>query len=97
MVYVRNENYVLRKVHDTFFFIDITDNYKDDTCKLIETNEIGEFIWNALSKENTIESIAKKLKIKIIEDISFEIILEDVRSYISVLENKNIVIGEKLS
>lgn len=96
MIYIRNENYVLRKVHDTFFFIDITDNYKNETCKLIETNEVGEFIWNALSTGNTIDNIAKALMGEIVEDISFEIIFEDVCSYITALENKDIIIRKEI-
>lgn len=92
MFYERNSNYVLRKIHDTFFLIDITDNYNDEKCHLIETNEIGKFIWDSLGENNTIEQLTEALKNAITDEVPYILIYQDVTEYINILVEKGIVI-----
>lgn len=94
MFYERNSNYVLRRIHDSFFLIDITDNYNDEKCHLIEVNEIGSFIWGSLEENNTIEHLTEALKRVITEDVPYEVIYHDVNEYINMLVDKGIVIKE---
>lgn len=94
MFYERNSNYVLRKIHDSFFLIDITDSYNDEKCHLIEVNEIGSFIWKSLEENNTIEHLAEALKSAITDEVPYELIYQDVNEYINMLVDKGIVIKE---
>ena len=84
-MYRQNKNVVIRKVHDTFFLIDITDNYMGDQCLLNEINEVGAFIWTELSDAKDIISIAEKLKVQLNEEIEFEVLYNDVKEYIQYL------------
>ena len=55
---IKKENIVERKIHDTYFLIDISDKYLDDKCHLYEINEIGDFIWKQLGMSDTVSDIA---------------------------------------
>lgn len=91
MFYQRNEIYVLRKIHDTYFFINITDKYNDDKCQLIETNEVGAFVWAQLEQPRAIKEIVYSL-IKIVnEEVDFKEVYEDIRNYLEELNSKGIV------
>lgn len=92
MIYKKNNNFVLRKIHDTYFLIDITDNYKGDKCRLIETNEIGEFVWNCLDRVNSVEEISKELKEMINEDVPYDMIYHDIKDFMESLYEKGIVV-----
>ena len=59
----KNKNIVLREIHDSYFLIDITQNYLSDVCSIYEVNEIGKFIW---------ESLETLVPISVAEEISYE-------------------------
>lgn len=88
----RNENIVKREIHDTYFLIDITQNYLENTCSLYEINDIGLFIWDQLNHSNTIITIAENLYNAIEDDVAFEDILSDVEDYINILKKENFVV-----
>ena len=56
MYYQRNPNIRCRRIHETWFLIDITQNY-DDICRLYELNEMGSFIWEQLERPMTVDGI----------------------------------------
>lgn len=91
MLYSRNDSYVLRNIHDTYFFIDMTDNYADEKLVLTETNEIGAFIWHNLDGVNTVQDITQKLLEAIVDDIPYNVIYDDVNSCLLELSEKGIV------
>lgn len=84
-MYRQNKNIVFRKIHDTFFLIDITDNYMGDQCLLNEINEVGAFIWSELSNVNDIGGVVEKLKVQLNEEVEFEVLYNDVKEYIQYL------------
>lgn len=48
----RKDNIVCRKIHGSYFLIDISDNYSGDKCSLYEVNQTGMFIWNNIESED---------------------------------------------
>lgn len=90
MAFIRNKNIVLRNIHDTYFLIDITDNYQDDKCVIYEINEIGKFIWENIN-EKTVEDVAKELHSIIIEEIEYQVVYNDVLEYVNILLEKNFI------
>lgn len=96
MLYSRNQNYVLRKIHETYFLIDITDNYKDDKCRLIETNEIGEFIWSKLIKEMSIKELTDELMAALTDDVPEAVLHDDIKAYLQTMSAKGIVIERSI-
>lgn len=92
MTFEKNKNFVLRKIHDTFFFIDITDNYKENKCRLIETNEIGDFIWKNLDRANSIEEISQLLIELIDDNVPYDMVYKDIVCFMDSLYEKGIVI-----
>lgn len=91
MVIKRNENIVARKVHGSFFLIDISDNYSGDKCALYELNEIGMFIWENINGSRNIVDIVTLLKAAIIDDIDYQILYDDVSEYIDTLVDKGFI------
>lgn len=81
----KQENIVSRKVRDTYFLIDITDNYAQDKCALYEINETGYFIWNQINGKNTVKDIALELQRVIIDEIDLQILIDDVAEFVDVL------------
>lgn len=81
----KQENIVSRKVQDTYFLIDITDNYAQDKCALYEINETGYFIWNQINGKNTVKDIALELQRVIIDEIDLQILIDDVAEFVDVL------------
>ncbi len=93
----KNSFVVLRKVHDTFFLINITDNYCDEKCTLYEINEIGAYIWKEIEGDFEVEIFVKKLleKIENPKDICFEDICLDVKAYVANLINRGFIKVER--
>lgn len=79
--YSRRSDIILRKIHDSYFLIDITDNYANDKCSLFEVNEIGSFLWNEMSSNFTVEEITYKLQNAIIDKIDYETLFQDVEEF----------------
>jgi len=81
----KNPKIVRRKIHDSYFLIDITQNYFDDSCMLYEINEIGDFIWEQLEQCNNIEDIVDKLFECLGNDVCREEVLKDIEEFIEIL------------
>ncbi len=84
-------NIISRKIHDTFFLIDITDNYAQDKCALYEINETGNFIWDHINGQNSINDIATALQHAIVDEIDLQILVDDVRDFVEMLLAKEFV------
>lgn len=91
-MYVSNEKVVARKIHGSYFLIDITDNYSGDRCALYEINETGAFLWENLSTEKTADELTKLLKEAIVDDIDYHIIFSDVIEFIRTLTEKKFIL-----
>ena len=87
----RNEKIVARKIHDSYFLIDITDNYSNNTCALYEMNETGMFIWNNIGEGSSIFELASQLKAIIIDDVIFQVLYDDVLEFIEWLDTRGFV------
>lgn len=81
----RAENVVLRTIHDSYFLINITDNYKGDQCSILELNEIGSYIWNSIGKGCTVRALADQLFKEVVDDISFQTVLDDICEFLQAL------------
>ena len=88
----KNENVVIRDVHGSTFLIDISDNYSGDKCALYEINETGKFLWNNVETYNSIEALTDLLQQEIIDEVPYEILLNDVTDFIADLEAKQFVL-----
>ncbi len=88
----KNESVVIRDVHGSTFLIDISDNYSGDKCALYEINETGKFLWNNVETYNSIEALTDLLQQEIIDEVPYEILLNDVTDFIADLEAKQFVL-----
>lgn len=61
-----------------------------DTIDVYEVNEVGARIFDLCNGKNTVEDIAIVLAKKY--GVNEEIVLEDVKNYVSVLLNKNFIL-----
>lgn len=95
--YKKNDNIVARKIHDTYFLIDITDNYVHDTCVLYQINEVGFFIWNYINEKETSDELAIRLKNAIKDNIDYQIIRNDVNEFFCQLKIKGFIKESKSS
>ena len=92
MYYVeQKDNFIERRIHGSYFLIDITDNYRNDTCALHEINETGLFLWTHMKGKTTANELARELQKAISDPISFDVILRDVEDYIRSLAADNLV------
>lgn len=89
MTITRKDNIVCRKIHGSYFLIDISDNYSRDKCSLYEVNQTGMFIWNNIDGDKTIYDLSQLLKNAIIDDIDTEILHNDVSEFVLTLIQKN--------
>lgn len=87
----KSENIVSRKVCESFFLIDIADNYSQDKCALYEINETGNFIWDHIDGERCVLDIASELQKAIVDDIDLQILVDDVREFIDALFHKKFI------
>ena len=90
----KNVNIVARKIHNTFFLVDIKQNYLNDKCSLYEINEMGYYIWNALDECDEIVSIAKMIKEEVEDDIDIECIIDDVSGFLGMLKKEGYVLED---
>lgn len=88
---VKCKNIVARKIHDSFFLVDITEKYSDDKCSIYELNQTGMFIWNNINDGCSVDSLATALHSIIIDDVDYSIIFKDVQDYIRILKNNGFV------
>ena len=85
----KKDNIVCRRIHGSYFLIDISDNYSGDKCTLYEINQTGMFIWNNIDGNKSIYDLSQLLKKEIIDNIDMEIIYNDVSEFVSTLIQKN--------
>ena len=78
----KNENIVARKIHGSFFLIDISDNYSGDQCAIYEINETGMFIWEQINGARDIEELVALLKSAVIDDVDPQLLRDDVTEFI---------------
>lgn len=91
MIFKKNDNVVARKIHDSFFLIDISDNYLNNKCALFEINETGMFIWNNINGSRTVEELVTLLKDAIIDDVDYQVLFDDVVDFTDTLTTKRFV------
>lgn len=91
-MYVSNKEVVARKIHGSFFLIDITDNYSGDRCAIYEINETGMFLWENLSTQKTVDELVELLKAAIVDEVDYQIIFSDVMEFITTLVEKKFVL-----
>lgn len=91
MIFKKNDNIVARKIHDSFFLIDISDNYSNNKCALFEINETGMFIWNNINGSRTVEELVTLLKDAIIDDVDYQVLFDDVVDFTDTLTTKRFV------
>ena len=82
---VKKQNIVGRRVHDTYFLIDITENYANDKCSLYEISSVGEFIWDQLDALDNISDIVDVIIRSISEEVEYSAIFNDVTEFINAL------------
>ncbi|MGN0496368.1 MAG: PqqD family protein [Lachnospiraceae bacterium] len=90
-MFYKNENIVARKVHDSFFLIDIKQNYSNNKCFLYEINEVGYCIWNILSTCFDVNEIANKLYKEFDEEVERDILICDINDYLIRLKGEGYV------
>ena len=61
-----------------------------DTIDVYEVNEVGARIFDLCNGKNTVEDIA--IVLAKIYGVNEEIVLEDVKNYVSILLNKNFIL-----
>ncbi len=91
---IRNENIVARVVHDTFFLIDIKQNYFDNKCSLYEINELGYFIWSCIPEAGDVKEIAKRIKKEVDDQIDLNCIIDDVKCFLDVLKREGYIVED---
>lgn len=74
-----NSNILLRNIHDSYFLINITQNYLDDKCYLFELNDAGCYIWNQLKMNISIEKIAEFFYSDVQNEVSMDSIICDIK------------------
>lgn len=88
---IKNINIVERKIHGSFFLIDISDNYAEDKCALYEINEVGSFIWNQIDGKRSLTDIAVELQKAIVDDIDLRVLIDDASEFVESLLAKQFV------
>lgn len=83
--YFQNNSYVLRNIHEQYFLNNITDNYSDDKCKILELDEIGCIIWEAIKEGMRIADVVQKILEMIEGDVEKVQVYKDVEECLEVL------------
>lgn len=87
----RNPDIVLRKVHGSYFLIDIADNYSGDKCSIYEVNQTGVFIWDNIDGNREIDDLVALLSDAITDDIDRRVLRSDVDEFTSDLLARSFV------
>lgn len=85
MEYKRKKYIVLREIHNQFFLINICCNYHNNVCSLYEVNEMGAYIWKALSQTGKSDVIAKNLLGELNDGVTFRQLLDDIETFLEKL------------
>lgn len=92
IMFVSNKNAIARKIYNSYFLIDITDNYSGNRCALYEVNETGMFLWENLSTKKTADELAALLKEVIVDDVAYQSIFSDIMEFIHTLTGMNFIL-----
>lgn len=85
MVIQKKEHIVPRKIHTSYFLIDISDHYHGDRCALYEINQTGMFLWEHMDGKCTDYDLAAALQAAIIDEVDPQALHEDVRGFVEML------------
>ena len=83
------EGFILKEIAGSFVVVPVGQNLVDFSS-MITLNETGAFLWNALSEEASEEQLCEKL-LSEYEGVSQEEALSDIRDFVKVLNEKNIL------
>ena len=86
---IKNENIVLRRIHNSVFLIDIADNYSGDRCALYEINETGAFLWEQIDGRRTVEDAAHLLQEALADAVPFDVLLSDAQMFYEDLKSRH--------
>ena len=89
--FLKNPKIVLRRIHNSFFLIDISDNYSNDSCSLFEINQIGAFIWDHIDGKRSADALTDIVVDAIVDDVDRQIIFDDVCEFVESLISRNFV------
>lgn len=92
IMFVSNKNAIARKIYNSYYLFDITDNYSGDRCALYEVNETGMFLWENLSTKKTADELAALLKEAIVDDVAYQSIFSDIMEFIHTLTDMNFIL-----
>lgn len=90
MIY-KKDNIIARKIHDTFFLIDITQNYLEDKCILFQINEVGYWLWNTMTSISNVNELVESLYEKLDKKIDKNILTEDIRRFLDLLAEEGCI------
>lgn len=92
--YVKNKNYILRKIEPYYFLIDITENYANHF--LVSINETGAFIWDNFENVENIDALTELLynAISSRDEVAFEELKGDIDFFITQMLDQNILMEE---
>ena len=83
------EGFILREIAGSYVVVPVGQNLVDFSS-MITTNETGAFLWNELQSGATEDELCSKIMAEY-EGISAEAALGDIREFVGVLKEKNIL------
>ena len=83
------EGFILREIAGSFVVVPVGQNLVDFSS-MITLNETGAFLWNVLLEGASEDELCKKLLLEY-EGVSEEDALSDIKDFIKILEEKNIL------
>lgn len=90
----KNQLIVERNIHGTYFLIDLKQNYFDEKCYIYELNGMGHYIWNNIDRFSSVEQFVLDLQFKLVDEIPYEVLLNDVNDFINCLVEEGFMIAE---
>ena len=83
------DGFILRKVADSYVVVPVGENVVDFTS-MITINETGEFIWQQLSEDTDIETVADALCAEY--EVDRETAVRDVEAFVNILKDKKVLV-----
>jgi len=83
---IKNEDIVLRDIHQNFFLINIKEKFYEGKNFLIRINEVGKLVWGIFDETDDIEVVCNNIIDKYsIPIISVDFIKADIDEYCNML------------
>lgn len=82
------ENYMLRRVADTFVVVPIG-NAVADFNGMINLNSVGAFLWNRLESETTFDEVLRAMLEEY--DVEESVARKDLESFVNELSQSNLL------